>query len=645
MNNKKILKIILAGTAFSGGMALADKSVAATELTYDEIEDLKESTKSYESYEGKVINVKTNLRVRNGATFENNVIGYLINDEVVNIKGETDEWYRIDFKGNDAYVKKEYIEINSIYKESKSIGKGRVYNTGGAGLNIRQSASTNSSIIGGLKDGEIVKVMFKSGSWYNISYGNKTGFVHSSYINMIETSVPDINSNITKGKVINISSNLRVRELPNKNSATIGYLLNGQEVEIISEDREWYKINFNKKVGYAHKDYITKIPNNSSDDGLISYEKYGVVKAKNGLRVRSGTGTYSSILGVLNNGTTIKIVGESGDWYRIKYRLGYGYVHKDYIKVNASENNNKVTSIGTVTASSLNIRSLPNIRADIKNILSVNDIVEIFGEENGWYKIKYKDGSAYVSSDYVRISTGLSNYGLTVDKFADLQLPSLNLVKKNGKWVHADIEDIKYYMNPSNFINNNSKYMFMKLNYVDGIPMSVINEVIQGRGILSGKGVAFLKGAKKYNVNVMYLLSHARLETGNGTSQLANGVLVTEVDGVPVEPKVVYNMYGIGAIDSDPIKGGAEYAYKQGWFTPELAITHGASWISRNYINSSKYNQNTLYKMKWNMSSKSIGWHQYASDIGWAEKQAKIIAPYLEKCGVAFEFDIPTFKK
>ena len=143
----------------------------------------------------------------------------------------------------------------------------------------------------------------------------------------------------------------------------------------------------------------------------------------------------------------------------------------------------------------------------------------------------------------------------------------------------------------------------------------------------------------------MYLLSHARLETGNGTSTLSNGVLVTEVDGVPVEPKVVYNMYGVGAIDSDPLRGGSEYAYKQGWFTPELAIAEGASWISKNYINSTKYNQNTLYKMRWNMSSTSIGWHQYASDIAWAEKQARIMAPYLEKCGVAFEFDIPTFVK
>lgn len=761
MNKKKILQIILASATFSGGMSLANSSVAATELTNDNILDIESIMNLNDSYEGKVVNVDSNLRVREGASLQSTVIGYLVNGEVVNIKGETEDWYRINFKGHEAYVSKEYVEVTTLSKVSRAVQKGQVYNTGGVGLNVRQTASSTSAKIGILKDGEVVQINSKSGDWYNISYGNKTGFVHSKYIKLIQTDESGTNTNITKGKVNNITSNLRVRQAPSTSALTIGYLLSGQEVEITGESGDWYKINFNGKVGYSHKDYITKISNgsgsqnnnsSSNNSGSTVTEKDGTVNATDGLRVREGAGTNTKILGVLNHGSAVKIVDTNGSWYKIKYGSGYGYVHKDYVTIKTSSNNNntqekpdnkpevvvkkgevyntgsnlrvrsaantnsivlgylvdgtkvdiigsegnwykidfkdktgfvskdyvrlvdekpttpvlppvtpevpedkpqipdekpeenlKVISIGSVNVSNLNVRSGAGTSYTIKGVVTLNHIVEIVGEENGWYKIKYKEDTAYVSSKYINISTGASNYGLTVDKFAELQFPTLNMVQKDGKWVNASLEDIKYYMNPSNFINDVSKYMFMKLNYVDGIPMSVINEVIQGRGILSGKGNAFLEGAKKYNVNVMYLLSHARLETGNGTSTLSNGVLVTEVDGVPVEPRVVYNMYGVGAIDSDPLRGGSEYAYKQGWFTPELAISEGASWISKNYINSTKYNQNTLYKMRWNMSSTSIGWHQYASDIAWAEKQARIMAPYLEKCGVAFEFDIPTF--
>ena len=57
---------------------------------------------------------------------------------------------------------------------------------------------------------------------------------------------------------------------------------------------------------------------------------------------------------------------------------------------------------------------------------------------------------------------------------------------------------------------------------------------------------------KEKHVNEVYLISHALLETGSVKSELANGV---EIDG-----KKYYNFYGVGALDSDPIKTGSEYA-------------------------------------------------------------------------------------
>ncbi|MFR3911792.1 MAG: SH3 domain-containing protein, partial [Clostridium paraputrificum] len=177
MNKKKILQIILAGATFSGGMSLANSSVAATELTNDNILDIESIMNLNDSYVGKVVNFDSNLRVREGASLQSTVIGYLVNGEVVNIKGETEDWYRIDFKGHEAYVSKEYVEVTTLNKASRAVQKGQVYNTGGVGLNVRQTASSTSAKIGMLKDGEVVQINSKSGDWYNISYGNKTGFV------------------------------------------------------------------------------------------------------------------------------------------------------------------------------------------------------------------------------------------------------------------------------------------------------------------------------------------------------------------------------------------------------------------------------------------------------------------------------------
>ena len=51
MNKKKILQIILAGATFSGGMSLANSSVAATELTNDNILDIESIMNLNDSYE------------------------------------------------------------------------------------------------------------------------------------------------------------------------------------------------------------------------------------------------------------------------------------------------------------------------------------------------------------------------------------------------------------------------------------------------------------------------------------------------------------------------------------------------------------------------------------------------------------------
>ncbi|MEL7598468.1 MAG: glucosaminidase domain-containing protein, partial [Clostridiaceae bacterium] len=112
--------------------------------------------------------------------------------------------------------------------------------------------------------------------------------------------------------------------------------------------------------------------------------------------------------------------------------------------------------------------------------------------------------------------------------------------------------------------------------------------------------------------------------------------------GKSVTPKVAYNMFGVRAIDSDPNRCGSEYAYTQGWFTVDAAILGGAKFISTGYINSDKYKQNTLYKMKWNVE---VTWHQYATDIGWAKKQISRIKQLIEQCnGAKPVYEIPNFQ-
>ncbi|PKG22098.1 PA14 domain-containing protein [Niallia nealsonii] len=267
-----------------------------------------------------------------------------------------------------------------------------------------------------------------------------------------------------------------------------------------------------------------------------------------------------------------------------------------------------------------------------------------------WIVGKLKEGDKVTIKSKAKDSSGTLWYEVDYYKYwKELKKETADFPATYGlaynTWVNAGPTDVKYYMDAANFISDeNQKLQFLVLSSSANVSESEVNaNILKGKGILSGKAQSFIQAGEKYGINEIYLISHALLETGNGTSTLATGIKVSAVDGKKVTPKTVYNMYGIGAYDAAPIKGGSEYAYKQGWDTPEKAIIGGAEFIGENYINHPTYNQDTLYKMRWNPLNPGV--HQYATDIGWASKQVnKISSLYGMLSSYRMDIEIPTYK-
>lgn len=204
----------------------------------------------------------------------------------------------------------------------------------------------------------------------------------------------------------------------------------------------------------------------------------------------------------------------------------------------------------------------------------------------------------------------------------------------SGSSQRASESQISQYMTPANFSSGAYKFQFLDLSKSNGVDSATLNNFLSGKGVLAGQADAFLRASRDYNISEIYLAAHSALESGNGTSKLARGV---EYNGV-----TVYNVYGIGAVDSNPLNGGAKKAYEMGWTTVEKAIYGGAAWISEKYIHSASYQQNTLYKMLWNPAKP--GEHQYASDVGWAVKQAVQIKKIFDNFpNAVLTFDVPVY--
>jgi beta-N-acetylglucosaminidase len=244
-----------------------------------------------------------------------------------------------------------------------------------------------------------------------------------------------------------------------------------------------------------------------------------------------------------------------------------------------------------------------------------------------------QSNKVYKFSDSNQFTT---NYNLSLSNMVDTQMSyGEPVMDSNGSWVNADKNTIQHYVDSMNFIDSYGIYEFLRLDYIQGVTVEDLNKILSGKGVLDGKGAQFLAAAKQSNVNPIYLVSHALLETGNGYSRLATGI---DVSG-----KTVYNLFGIGAYDSNANYHGSMYAYTKGWFSVDQAIYGGAQWISSDYINNSKYKQNTLYKMRWNPASPAN--HQYATDVRWAYNQVSNIKRLTDMVqNPSLQFDIPQYK-
>lgn len=190
--------------------------------------------------------------------------------------------------------------------------------------------------------------------------------------------------------------------------------------------------------------------------------------------------------------------------------------------------------------------------------------------------------------------------------------------KSNGySWYFPSRSAVSSAMNPNTIWNSSTqKYQMLNLGKYQGIPVSKLNQILKGKGSLSGQGKAVAEGCKKYNINEIYLISHAFLESGNGTSNFASGRYG------------MYNYFGIGAYDNNP-NNAIAFAKRRGWTTPAKGIIGGAKFVRQDYINKG---QNTLYRMRWN--PKAPATHQYATDINWCRHQAENIAFYYKKIGL-----------
>ncbi len=129
-----------------------------------------------------------------------------------------------------------------------------------------------------------------------------------------------------------VDSYINIRQSPSTEAETIAVLPKGAYVEVIEQnDDGWTKVTSGDIDGYIKSDLLV-FSEEAEDLYEETYGMQGTITASV-LRVRNGADLEASQIGSKAKGSSVKILGQEGDWYKIEYGTSEGYVFSEYVEL------------------------------------------------------------------------------------------------------------------------------------------------------------------------------------------------------------------------------------------------------------------------------------------------------------------------
>ena len=221
---------------------------------------------------------------------------------------------------------------------------------------------------------------------------------------------------------VNIKSMLNVWEEPSNASDVIDVLTRSSHVYMYSQKDGWYHIETENGVqGFVSEKYLTPGP-------LVGIAGV-IIGTDSAVNVREKPENDAKVLFKVNKDAEVWVISGSGDWFQIDVDGKIGYIFKKFVNIgNESGAATKVENFtdpwrGSVTASSLKVRSGPSTGYDVISTLNKGTVISVIGEAKGWYYVQLNDGrKGFVSMDYIQRGTGATTCTISLPSGGTLNI-------------------------------------------------------------------------------------------------------------------------------------------------------------------------------------------------------------------------------
>lgn len=204
------------------------------------------------------------------------------------------------------------------------------------GLNLRSTPSSSGERLAVVPHNTVIKVLAEENGWVKTTYAGTTGWLASEYLTFLNSSSnnskdssnnnssPPKSPAKTKAKV-NPTGGLNLRSTPSSSGEKLTTVPHNTVIEVLAEENGWVKTSYEGSTGWLSGDYLTYL---ETEEPPVS----GVVTA-NGLNLRSTPSSSGEVIETIPKNTTIKILQEQGEWYKVEFDSQTGWVAKAYVQL------------------------------------------------------------------------------------------------------------------------------------------------------------------------------------------------------------------------------------------------------------------------------------------------------------------------
>ena len=207
-------------------------------------------------------------------------------------------------------------------------------------LRLRSEPNTDCATVTYLTEGTGVQVYEVLDGWYEVSYGEYTGYVSAEYVDytpidgeVTEVAVVEETTEVMsavaasaqpRDAVVDGSSYINLRADASNSADIITTLDEGTELTVLSVDGEWCYVEWEDETGYVNANYIYV-------DGILMADPRGIVTGSC-VNVRSQPSTDSSILTKVYAGSTVELISLEDGWYVMNCDGVAGYISAEYVR-------------------------------------------------------------------------------------------------------------------------------------------------------------------------------------------------------------------------------------------------------------------------------------------------------------------------